>query len=64
MLILGEGYHQSPLSYYNSDDMLVTDEYFGTAIHFFAAKRHSPIMTAWKQQFCRLSALNYEQYAP
>ncbi len=57
MFMLGEGWHQSPLSYYNSDGVLVTDEYFGMAIHFIAAKKKSAIMTDWKNKMYRISSL-------
>jgi hypothetical protein len=48
MFMIGEGWHQSPISYYNSDGIFVSDEYFGTAIHFIASKKKSRMMTDWK----------------
>jgi hypothetical protein len=59
MFMLGEGWHQSPLSYYNSDGVLVTDEYFGMAIHFIAAKKNTRIMTDWKNKMKSISAMTY-----
>lgn len=60
MFMLGEGWHQSPLSYYNSDGVLVNDEYFGMAIHFIAAKKKSPIMKAWKNKMYDISSKRYQ----
>ena len=60
MLMLGQGWHQSPYSYYNDDNALVSEEYFGMAIHFVAAKRKSPIMTAWKNKMYKLCTMTYK----
>ncbi len=64
MLLIGEGWHQSPYSYYNSDNRLVSEEYFGTALHFFAAKKKSPIMQAWKLKYDDLVTKNYQEMMP
>ncbi len=64
MLMIGEGWHQSPYSYYNADNRLVCEEYFGTAIHFIAAKRKSRIMTAWKEKYDDLVTQSYKDMMP
>jgi hypothetical protein len=64
MLMIGEGWHQSPYSYYNSDNRLVCEEYFGTAIHFIAAKRKSRIMTAWKEKYDLLVTQSFKEMMP
>ena len=64
MLMLGQGFHQSPYSYYNTENRLVSEEYFGHAIHFIAAKRKTPILTAWKNKFDELVTQSYEEMMP